>query len=89
MSQEYISMLEQQANNINKISDDTKRLRHLIGEKVQTPDGIGILLGHKPMDFNGLYFTDNSYWQVWYGMNNVQNRKVSWVYSGIDIAEIK
>lgn len=69
----------------NTFTNDTLRLRHLIGEKVKTPDGIGVLLGSTMPDFNGLYFQDNRQWQVWYGTGNDQTRWVSRQYYGNEI----
>lgn len=47
---------------------------------VQTPDGVGTLIG-VTTQANGLYFDRvGSIAHVWYGMDNVQNGKVQWTY---------
>lgn len=65
--------MAEQTYNVNCVtSPHTVRLRGLLGERVRTPDGVGILLG-KDTPSNGLYYEDDrSVWHVWYGTGNTE-----------------
>lgn len=76
-----------------RINEHTVRLRGLLGEKVRTPDGIGILL-NKVTPCNGLYFDDDATrWLVWYGTEQLSWEKGHpWItreYHGEDIHGIE
>lgn len=86
---EMYRILEAKGAIRNTFTADTLRLRHLIGDTVETPDGYGILLGSTMPSFNGLYWEDNRQWQVWYGTNHEQSKWVSRLYDGVEINEIK
>jgi hypothetical protein len=64
-----------------------KSITKLIGKKVKTADGIGILL-NKRTPLNVLYYeNDKTEWTVWYG-EKTQNGWVSKTYSSSEIEKI-
>ena len=54
--------------------------------KVQTPDGVGIVISLCCMKVNGLYYVPEcAEATVWYGMDNVTN---GWVHRTYDLKDI-
>jgi hypothetical protein len=55
-------------------------------DKVQTPDGVGVVIQLSCMKVNGLYYAPEcSDVTVWYGMGNVCN---GWVQRSYDLKEV-
>ena len=58
--------------------------------KVQTPDGVGVVICLRCLKVNGLYYAPEcAEATVWYGMDNVQNGWVQKTYELKDIAKLK